>query len=64
MKTKDYFQYRSVWMGVAIIFIVFFHSEMTFDNIIVETIREFGYGGVDIFQFVSGIGCYYSLQKD
>lgn len=64
MKTKDLFQYRSVWMGVAIIFIVFFHSEMTFDNIIVETIREFGYGGVDIFLFASGIGCYYSLQKD
>ena len=27
-------------------------------------IKMIGFGGVDIFMFASGIGCYYSLEKD
>ena len=64
MKIKDTFQYRNVWMGIAILMILFFHSELKFDNRILSTFQTFGYGGVDVFLFASGIGCYYSLQKN
>lgn len=64
MKTKELFRYRNVWMAIAILLILIYHSEMTFHNIVLSTLQVFGYGGVDIFLFASGIGCYYSLQKN
>lgn len=53
---------RGIWMGVAIIGVVLVHSG--FNIPIFNYIREFGYGGVDIFMFCSGIGCYFSLNKN
>ena len=64
MKIKDTFHYRNVWMGIAILMILLFHSEMKFNNEILSTFQTFGYGGVDNFLFASGIGCYYSLHKN
>ena len=64
MKINNLFRYRNVWMGIAILMVIFFHSEIKFNSIILSTLQEFGYGGVDIFMFASGIGCYYSLQKN
>ena len=64
MKIKDTFHYRNVWMGIAILMVLLFHSEMKFNNTILSTLQNFGYGGVDVFLFASGIGCYYSLHKN
>jgi len=55
-------KHRNCIMGFACLWIVLFHSE--FNIPILLYIKEIGYGGVDIFFFVSGIGCYYSLSKD
>lgn len=53
---------RNIWMGIAIIGVVIVHSG--FNIPIFNYIKEFGYGGVDIFMFCSGIGCYFSLTKN
>lgn len=55
-------QYRNVWMGLAILWIVFFHSGL--EILVLHFVKMSGYGGVDIFVFSSGIGCFYSLDKD
>lgn len=64
MSAKQLFKYRNVWMGLAMIWIVWFHSGLDVSNKIVSFIKEVGYGGVDIFLFASGIGCYCSLDKN
>lgn len=50
------------WKAVAILWILLFHCR--FDIPIIRESAIWGYGGVDIFFFTSGIGCYYSLRKD
>ena len=64
MLYKRLLQHRSVWMGIAIIWIVWYHSGIDFGLSILRHIQEIGYGGVDIFFFASGIGCYFSLSSD
>ena len=64
MKIKDTFRYRNVWMGIAILMVLLFHSELKINNIVLSTLQDLGYGGVDIFLFASGIGCYYSLSQN
>lgn len=54
-------KYRSVWMGIAILMVVLYHTNFTSE---LSFITSFFYGGVDIFVFASGIGAYYSLSKD
>lgn len=65
-------QYRSEFMGVAAILILIFHSiNVCFDlytgkNIIVSllyVLSSFLNVGVEIFLIVSGIGLYYSYEK-
>lgn len=48
-------------MGIAIFWVVLFHSRGEFTNPILEVIKRLGFCGVDIFLFLSGIGIYYSL---
>lgn len=64
MKLKKTFEYRNVWMGLAILWIVWFHSGIVLPSTILTFIKSIGYGGVDIFLFASGIGCYYSLGNN
>lgn len=49
-------------MGMAILWVVLFHAKFEFHGIL-DTIQTIGYGGVDIFFLLSGIGLYYSLRK-
>ncbi|MCR5494391.1 MAG: acyltransferase [Treponema sp.] len=73
MKSKEILKFRSMWMGIAILAIVYFHSMffLTFfkdvqSNIFISILKElktFFYGGTDIFLFASGIGCWFSLNK-
>lgn len=64
MKLSKTFQYRNIWLGVAMIFIVLFHSGFMIPVPILQFIKEIGYFGVEICLFASGFGCYYSLEKD
>ena len=64
MELKKCLQFRNLWVGIAMLWIVFFHSalELTSEGLVM--FKNFGYGGVDICLFASGIGCYFSLEKD
>lgn len=42
----------------------FFHSGLSIDGPILKFIKDCGYGGVDIFLFLSGMGLYYSVSKN
>ena len=64
MKLSKTFQYRNSWLGVAMILIVLFHSGFTISVPIFQFLKEIGYFGVEICLFASGIGCYFSLEKD
>ena len=64
-------RYRTVLMGFAILWVVWFHSTVQLDffhidflNAFFKSIKESGYGGVDIFLLVSGMGIYNSLEKN
>lgn len=57
-------KHRDALMGIAILYIVLFHAEITFPFTILEKIRATGYGGVDIFLFCSGFGIAHSLFKN
>lgn len=61
VRYQDLFRFRSVWMGFAILWVTVFHSSLNWSQI--KWFQTFGYGGVDIFFFASGLGCYYSLKK-
>ena len=59
---KDISTYRSELMGWAILWIMMLH--FTFNQIKpLGFIAQYGFSGVDIFLFVSGLGLYYSLEK-
>lgn len=62
-------RYRSAIMGAAILWIVVYHSGISFSflPLFVKTVNNFrsnGFGGVDIFLFVSGFGLYRSLSQN
>ena len=61
---KKILEYRSHLMGLAILWVVFYHMPINITNPALRFVWETGYGGVDIFFFLSGIGVYYSLQKN
>lgn len=58
-------KYRSVLMGIAILWVIIFHSDLGFsiDCIPIRFIFLSGFGGVDIFFFLSSFGLYYASQK-
>ena len=64
MLLKDMLKYRNAWLGVAMIWIVFYHAKINIGLDILHTIKAFGYGGVDICLFASGAGCYFSLSAN
>lgn len=60
---KDISTHRSELMGWAILWIMALH--FTFTQIKpLGFIAQYGFAGVDIFMMVSGLGLYYSLDKD
>ena len=60
---KEITAYRSELMGWSIIWIMMLH--FTFIQIKpLGYIAQFGFAGVDIFMMVSGLGLYFSLEKD
>ena len=64
-------EYRTELMGIAILWVVLFHSDLSFafihNSFIHRAMMRFsniGYGGVDIFLLLSGMGVYVSLDKN
>ena len=64
MELKKCLNFRNLWLGIAMLWIVFFHGSLEIDSQGLLLLKNFGYGGVDICLFASGIGCYFSLEKD
>ncbi|MBQ4550170.1 MAG: acyltransferase [Oscillospiraceae bacterium] len=64
MRYRDIIRHRSVWMGVAIIWVVFFHIPEYSSQPLIAFVKKLGYGGVDLCLFASGVGCFYSLSRD
>lgn len=64
MTLKQSFRYRNLWMGIAMIWVIWSHLPMEIPIAFFRSVKNMGYGGVDIFLFASGIGCYFSLEKD
>ena len=56
-------KYLNELKGAAILWVVFFHAQLGLDGILYE-VQRIGYGGVDVFFFLSGFGLYHSLEKD
>ncbi len=56
-------RYRNELKGIAILWVILFHAQLGFDGLLYQ-IQRIGYGGVDIFFFLSGFGLYHSLKKD
>ena len=64
MKLGRLFKFRNMWIGIAMLWILFFHSGFWVASDSLRFLKNVGYGGVDICLFASGIGCYFSLEKD
>lgn len=72
-KTLYYYlsKYRLELMGFAILWVVWIHSSINLEifssesvNLFFKFIKAIGYGGVDIFLLLSGMGIYNSLNKN
>lgn len=54
---------RNEIKGLAILWVVFFHAQLGLSGLLYD-VQKIGYGGVDMFLFLSGFGLYHSLSKD
>ena len=64
MEYKKLLNYRYVWMAIAIVWIMIYHTGLRFENHLVDTIVQLGYSGSDVFFFASGAGLYLSLNRN
>lgn len=55
---------RSQLMAFAILGVLFVHSGIKIPDKLLNSFVDIGYGGVDMFFFLSGFGLYYSSAKD
>ena len=55
--------YRDELKGLAILWVVFFHAQLGLSGPLYD-VQKIGYGGVDMFFFLSGFGLYHSLSRD
>ena len=62
MRFNHLLKYRQAWLGIALLWVMFFHCPFEFGPL--NYLRRIGYGGVDICLFASGIGCFYSLSSE
>ena len=56
-------KYRDELKGLAMLWILWFHSGLALPGF-ADDLRLLGYGGVDIFLFLMGMGLSYSLKKN
>ena len=63
MELSDISRFRKPLMGLAIVFVMLFHIQMDKSNMM-YSITRCGNVGVDIFLFLSGIGLWYTWNKN
>lgn len=57
-------KYRSELMGVAMLWVMLFHAYgLKLGVPLLDQIKALGFGGVDVFLLLSGMGQYVSLSK-
>ena len=54
--------YRTEIKGIAILWVAFFHAQLGLDGFLYD-VQKIGYGGVDMFFFLSGFGLWHSLSR-
>ena len=64
MKFETLFRYRKQCMAAAIVLILLNHMKAAWPDGPVKTVASFFYGGVDLFFFLSGVGCFFSWRRD
>lgn len=64
MRFQSIFKYRKNMMAAAIVMILLYHTKGAWPEIALKRIAGYFYGGVDLFFFASGIGCYFSYCRD
>lgn len=64
-KNQDYrLACRDFIMGLATLYVMFYHFPFVADSSLFNTVKSLGYGGVDIFVFCSGWGCALSYMRN
>ena len=64
MRFQTIFKYRKNMMAAAIVMILLYHTKGAWPEIALKKAAGYFYGGVDLFFFASGIGCFFSYSKD
>ena len=64
MRFQTLFKYRKNMMAAAIMMILLYHTKGAWPEIALKKAAAFFYGGVDVFFFCSGIGCFFSYCGD
>lgn len=64
LEYKKLIQKRNVWMAAAIILVFLCHLKLKSPGLFLKIFNSMGYSGVEIFFFASGLGCWYSLNKN
>lgn len=55
--------HRDAIKGLAILWVVFFHAQLGLGGLLYD-MQKIGYGGVDLFLFLSGFGLYHSISRN
>ena len=63
IKLENISKYRSEWMGIAILLVIFFHGYLPRESVFYG-LKRMGNIGVDLFLCLSGIGLVFSFTKN
>ena len=64
MNYRIFSKYRTELMGVAMLWVMFFHAwDLDMGHPLLEWVRAAGFGGVDIFILLSAMGLVISLSR-
>ena len=64
MRFQTLFKYRKNMMTAAIVMILLYHTKGAWPEIALKKAAAYFYGGVDVFFFCSGVGCFFSYLGD
>ena len=64
MRFDTLFRYRKQCMTAAIVLILLNHMKAAWPESPAKIAASFFYGGVDLFFFLSGVGCFFSWRRD
>ena len=64
MRFQTLFKYRKNMMAAAIVMILLYHTKGAWPEIALKKAAAYFYGGVDVFFFCSGVGCFFSYLGD